>query len=180
MRKRRFKSRHTLAPEILLIGWRLKAGLMTPLCNHYLSGKDSLTRTPPLEMLLDMNGELQCIRLCGIAELTVKLFRLTRPSISEQETSKLPLQFTGPAVTMPRSHRTRDFDFPMLRKARSYFFSLGTLPCYGLSVQFRPTKLRPQIGVLIFLGFIFSLYHTLIATLGSKYGFPPTLLIIVV
>src|ERR1035438_1079350 len=23
------------APEILLIGWRLKAALMTPLCNHY-------------------------------------------------------------------------------------------------------------------------------------------------
>jgi hypothetical protein len=39
LRKRQFKSRHTLVPEILPIGWRLKAVLMTPLCNHYLSGK---------------------------------------------------------------------------------------------------------------------------------------------
>ena len=31
-----------------------------------------------------------------------------------------------------------------------------------------------------FLGLIFSLYHTQIATLGSKYSFPPTLTIIVV
>jgi hypothetical protein len=34
-----------ISPEILLIGWRLKAALMTPLCNHYLSGKNSSLST---------------------------------------------------------------------------------------------------------------------------------------
>jgi hypothetical protein len=42
LRKRQFKSRYTLVPEILPIGWRLKAVLMTPLCNHYLSGKGGI------------------------------------------------------------------------------------------------------------------------------------------
>jgi len=44
LRKRQFKNRYTLVPEILLIGWRRKAGLMTPLCNHYLSSKDYCLR----------------------------------------------------------------------------------------------------------------------------------------
>src|ERR1035438_9431080 len=37
LRKRRSRSRSTLAPEILFIGWRLRAVLMTILCDHYLS-----------------------------------------------------------------------------------------------------------------------------------------------
>src|ERR1017187_10390401 len=39
LRKRRSRSRSTLAPEILFIGWRLRAVLMTILCDHYLSCK---------------------------------------------------------------------------------------------------------------------------------------------
>jgi hypothetical protein len=42
LEKKTVKSRHTLAPEILLIGWRLEAVLMTLLCNHYLSGKGGI------------------------------------------------------------------------------------------------------------------------------------------
>ena len=39
LNKKRFKSRRTLAPETLFIGWRLRAILMTILCDHYSSGK---------------------------------------------------------------------------------------------------------------------------------------------
>ena len=35
LEKKRFKSRRTLAPESLFIGWRPRAVLMTSLCNHY-------------------------------------------------------------------------------------------------------------------------------------------------
>jgi hypothetical protein len=39
LRKKRFKSRRTLAREILFIGCRLRAILMTILCDHYLGCK---------------------------------------------------------------------------------------------------------------------------------------------
>jgi len=53
-----------------------------------------------------------------------------------------------------------------------------------MSEQFAFDKARwssdREPGPLLFPGLIFSLYHTLIATLGSKYSFPSTLTIIVV
>ena len=53
-----------------------------------------------------------------------------------------------------------------------------------MSEQFAFAKARwssdRESGLLLFLGLVFSLDHTLIATLGNKYSFPPTLTIIVV
>jgi hypothetical protein len=56
LRKRQFKSRHTLVPEILPIGWRLKAVSMTPLCNHYLSGKDGTSSESAARLQLQVGN----------------------------------------------------------------------------------------------------------------------------
>jgi hypothetical protein len=37
LKKSKYESRHTSAPETLSIGWRLKGALMTILCDRYLS-----------------------------------------------------------------------------------------------------------------------------------------------
>jgi hypothetical protein len=57
LRKRQFKSRHTLVPEISPIGWRLKAVLMTPLCNHYLSGKDGTSSESAARLQLQIGNK---------------------------------------------------------------------------------------------------------------------------
>ena len=59
--------------------------------------------------------------------------------------------------------------------------SESPISCPNSSLSTRPDGAPTgEPGPLLFPGLIFSLYHTLIATLGSKYSFPSTLTIIVV